>query len=126
MKHPPECTCCGACVAACPVEQAGGHALVTFLANPEARDYSAWLCTSCRRCQEVCPEGVDIYGLIMAQRRREPPPAGYAEAMRSLRACGLTLQISQKELDEMRAAWGLEPVKLPPPDLARKLLGDDS
>jgi len=122
MKHPQKCVQCGACVSVCPVEKAGGHAIVTFLANPEATDYSVWLCTSCWRCQEACPEGVDIHGLIMAQRRREQPPSGYEAAFQSILACGAALQVSQEDLDQMRAAWGLEPVELPPPDLARTLL----
>jgi Fe-S oxidoreductase len=122
VKHPESCTQCGTCVAVCPVEKVGGHALVTFLANPEATDYSAWLCTSCRRCEESCPEGVEIYALIMAQRRREPPPTGYAAAIEAVLACGAALEVSQEELDQMRAAWGLERVALPPPDCVSKLL----
>jgi heterodisulfide reductase subunit C len=100
----------------------GSHALVTFLADPGATDYSAWLCTSCRRCEESCPEGVPIYALIMAQRRREQPPAGYEAAIEAVLACGESLEVSQKELDEMRKAWGLERVQLPAPGLVRKLL----
>ena len=122
MKHPEACTQCGTCVAVCPVEKVGGHALVTFLADPEASDYSAWLCTSCRRCEESCPEGVPIYALIMEQRRGEQPPAGYEAAIKAVLACGESLQVSQEELDQVRAAWELEQVQLPAPDLMRKLL----
>ncbi|MBE9506487.1 MAG: 4Fe-4S dicluster domain-containing protein [Chloroflexi bacterium] len=121
---PETCVQCGTCVTVCPVEKVGGHAIVTFLADPEATDYSVWLCTSCWRCQEACPEGVDIYGLMMEQRRREQPPAGYEAAFESVLACGVALQVSQEELDQVRAAWGLEPATLPPPDLIRKLIRD--
>lgn len=122
MKHPENCTQCGVCVAVCPVEKVGGHAFVTFLADPEATDYSAWLCTSCRRCAESCPEGVPIYALIMEQRRRECPPAGYEAAIEAVLTCGEALEVSQGELDQMRQSWGLEPVELPSPDLVRRLL----
>lgn len=122
MKHPESCTQCGTCVAVCPVEKVGGHALVTFLADPEATDYSAWLCTSCRRCEESCPEGVPIYALIMEQRRCEQPPAGYKAAIEAVLACGESLEVSQEELDQMRATWELEPVQLPTRDLVRNLL----
>lgn len=125
MKHPDDCTQCGVCVAVCPVEKVGGHAIVTFLADPEATEYSVWLCTSCQRCTEACPEGIDIYALIMDQRRREQSPTGYEAAIESVLACGAALQVSQEELDQMRDAWGLEPVELPSPELVRKLLQDD-
>ncbi|MBN1976384.1 MAG: 4Fe-4S binding protein [Anaerolineae bacterium] len=122
MKHPEACTQCGTCVSVCPVEKVGGHAFVTFLADPEATDYSAWLCTSCHRCEESCPEGVPIYALIMEQRRHEQPPAGYAAAIEAVLACGESLQVSQEDLNQMRATWELERVTLPPPGLVRKLL----
>jgi heterodisulfide reductase subunit C len=125
LKHPDACVQCGTCVSVCPVEMVGGHAIVTFLADPDATDYSAWLCTSCWRCQEACPEGVDIYGLMMAQRRCEQAPVGYRAAFERVLACALALDVPQEELDQLRAAWGLEPVKLPPPGLAHKLLCTD-
>jgi Fe-S oxidoreductase len=122
MRHPESCTRCGACVAVCPVEKAGGHAVVTFLADPERTDYSVWLCTSCRRCEEVCPEGIEIYRLMMSERRRERPPEGYRAALESLLACGAALEVPQEELDGLRAGWGLERVELPPAGLIRRLL----
>jgi heterodisulfide reductase subunit C len=125
MKHPDACIQCGDCVAVCPVEKVGGHAIVSFLADPGAVDYSVWLCTSCWRCHETCPAGVDIYGLIMEQRRREQAPAGYQTAFDHVLASGLALPISQEELDRARTAWGLEPTELPPPGLARTLLYTD-
>ena len=122
MNHPEACIQCGTCVTVCPVEKVGGHAIVTFLADPDAADYSVWLCTSCWRCQEACPAGVDIYGLMMEQRRRERAPAGYQTAFESVLACGLALEVPQEELDQVRTTWGLEPANLPPPGLARALL----
>jgi len=125
MKHPDTCIQCGTCVTVCPVEMVGGHAIVTWLADPESTDYSVWLCTSCWRCQEACPGGVNIYELMMEQRRRESAPAGYQTAYESILACGMALEVPQQELDQVRAAWGLEPVELPPPDLAQTLLRRD-
>ena len=126
MKRPDACTQCGTCVSVCPAEMAGGHAIVTFLAAPDAVDYSVWLCSSCWRCQEACPGGVNIYELMMEQRRREQAPPGYRTGFECVVACGYALEISQEELDQVRAARGLEPVGLPSPDLARALfLGDE-
>jgi len=125
MNHPDACLQCGDCVAVCPVEMVGGHAIVTFLADPDATDYSVWLCTSCWRCQEACPAGVDIYGLMMEQRRREQAPAGYQAAFERVLVSSLALEVSQEELDQVRAAWDLEPARLPPPGLTRVLLRGD-
>jgi len=122
LKHPESCIRCGICVDVCPVEMVGGHAIVTFLADPEATDYSVWLCTSCWRCHESCPAGVDIYGLMMEERRRQPPPAGYRAAFESLLACGLALALDQDELDQLRGTWELEPAQIASPDLIRSLL----
>jgi heterodisulfide reductase subunit C len=127
MEHPDACIQCGTCVAVCPVEMVGGHAIVTFLANPEATDYSVWLCTSCWRCHQACPTGVDIYGLMMEGRRagQEPVPGGYQGAFERVLASGLALEVLQQALDQVRAAWDLERVALPPSGLARALLGSD-
>jgi heterodisulfide reductase subunit C len=125
MKHPDACIQCGTCVTVCPVEMVGGRAIVTFLANPDAADYSVWLCTSCWRCQETCPSGVNIYELMMDQRRREEAPGGYQTAFTSILNRGLALAISQQELNQVRAAWGLEPVELPPPGLPGLLIRSD-
>jgi len=122
VKRPEACIQCGTCVTVCPVEMVGGHAIVTFLADPEATNYSVWLCSSCWRCQEACPAGVNIYELMMEERRRQAAPGGYQDAFDSVLAGGLALEVVQEELDQNRAAWGLEPVELPSPDLARVLL----
>jgi heterodisulfide reductase subunit C len=102
----------------------GGHAIVTFLADPESTDYSVWLCSSCWRCTEACPSGVDIHGLMMRERRHEPPPAWYRVSFEQVLATGLSLQISQEDLTAMRSDRGLEEVVLAPPGLVRRLLRD--
>jgi len=122
MNHPESCIQCGTCIDVCPVEKVGGHAIVTFLADPNAADYSVWLCTSCWRCQEARPADVDIYELMMQERRREEAPAGYRAAFDSVLDCSLALEIPQEELDQMRADWGLERVRIARPDLVRSLL----
>ncbi len=122
MKHPTSCVQCGTCVSVCPAEMVGGHAIVSFMADPDTSDYSVWLCSSCWRCQEACPEGVDIFELMMSQRRLERAPAGYQTAFENVLACGLALEVPQKDLDQVRATWDLEPVRLPSPETIRVLL----
>jgi len=130
MKHRSDaldlCIQCGTCVTVCPVEKVGGHAIVSFLENHDTTDYSPWLCTSCWRCQEACPVGVDIYALMMEQRRHETAPSGYGTAFESVLECGLALEVPQEELNHVRAAWGLEPVSLPPSGVSDALLRDSS
>jgi heterodisulfide reductase subunit C len=69
------CTQCGLCREVCIVESMGAHSITSFLCGDE--DYSSWLCSSCWRCQEVCPEGVDIHAVMMEKRREEEPPTGH-------------------------------------------------
>jgi heterodisulfide reductase subunit C len=104
---------------------AGGHAIVTFLADPDADDYSVWLCSSCWRCEQVCPADVNIHDLMMEQRRQEHAPAGYRQAYQAALSCGLALRVSQAELDEVRSDRGLERVRLPPAGLLRRLLAGE-
>jgi heterodisulfide reductase subunit C len=104
----------------------GGHAIVTFLADPQADDYSVWLCSSCWRCTEACPSGVDIHCLMMAARRRQPAPAWYQASFECVLATGQALEVSQADLNALRSDHGLEQVRLAPGRLAARLLrGDD-
>jgi len=59
---------------------------------------------------------------MMRQRRREQAPAGYRYAYEAVRTRGLAVEITQEELDEVRAAWDLEPASLPAPDQAERIL----
>jgi len=95
------------------------------MADPDATDFSVWLCSSCWRCHEACPSGVDIYGIMMEARRKLTAPAWYRASFERILVSGLSLQITQAELDGMRAGWGLETVRLASPDLARRLLQHD-
>jgi len=121
VNRPDACLGCGLCVTVCPVEMVGGHAVVSFLADPATTDYSVWLCTSCWRCQEACPGGVDIYGFMMEERRRQPAPEGYRQAFQNVLTCGYALCVGP-EVNELRTAYGLEPVELIPPARVRALL----
>lgn len=113
MKRPEECLGCGVCVTVCPVEKVGGRTILSFLADPDIETYSPWLCTSCWRCQEACPAGVDIHGLMMALRREQPAPEGYRRAFENVLAGGYALPLDAA-VNDLRAAHGLEPVETVP------------
>jgi heterodisulfide reductase subunit C len=115
------CTQCGLCREVCIVESMGAHSITSFLCGDE--DYSSWLCSSCWRCQEVCPEGVDIHAVMMEKRREEEPPTGHEVNFRNVVRWGYALPIGE-EIDELRIIHGLDAVKLMPVDWVEILLGE--
>ena len=113
------CTACGLCRDACIVERLGGHSITSFLCGEE--EYSAWQCASCWRCQEVCPEGVDIHSLMMVKRREEKAPEGHEANFRSVLQSGYALPIGEA-INQARSSYDLDAVQLIPADWVRVLL----
>ena len=118
-----DCTQCGLCREVCIVEEMGAHSITSFLCGDE--NYSSWFCSSCWRCQEVCPEGVDIHAIMMEKRRDEEPPAGHEVNFRNVVQGGYALPIDERT-NELRMVRGLDAVKLIPLDWVAILLGEDS
>ncbi|MGB3903601.1 MAG: hypothetical protein WBB22_01640, partial [Anaerolineae bacterium] len=83
--------------------------------------YSSWLCSSCWRCQEVCPQGVDIHAIMMEKRREEDPPAAHEANLRRVLESGYALPIG-KGINELRAIHGLDAVQLVPEKWVKILL----
>lgn len=113
------CTQCGLCREVCIVERLGAHSITSFLCGEE--DYSSWLCSSCWRCQEACPQGVDIHAIMMEMRRDEEAPAGHEANLVSVLRSGYALAISD-EINETRRIHGLEPVELVPVEWVHALV----
>lgn len=119
-KH---CTQCGLCREVCIVERLGAHSITSFLCGED--EYSSWLCSSCWRCQEACPQGVDIHAIMMLKRREQEPPAGHEANLVSIMRLGYALEMDN-DINELRRFHGLEPVQLIPADWVEMLLKDDA
>jgi heterodisulfide reductase subunit C len=113
------CTQCGLCRQACIVETMGAHSITSFL-NGDG-DYSSWLCSSCWRCQEVCPDGVDIHAIMIERRRHEKAPAAHEAIFRNVLHTGYALPLGE-DINDLRIAHGLDPVNLVPEEWVRVLL----
>ncbi len=113
------CTQCGLCREVCIVERMGGHSITSFLSGE--KDYSSWLCSSCWRCQEVCPEGIDVHAIMMAKRREEEAPARYEACFRDVLQSGYALPIGEG-INELRRIHGLDAVQLIPGEWVAVLL----
>jgi len=113
------CTQCGACRSVCLAEKLGEHTITSLLSGGE--EYSAWLCSCCQLCQEVCPEGVDIQQVIIDERRKGQPTEPYRRSFQNVLRYGYAFAITE-EVNELRAAYDLEPVELISQDRVRLLL----
>lgn len=114
-----DCTKCGLCREVCIVERLGAHSITSFLLGED--NYSSWLCSSCWRCQEVCPQGVDIHAIMMEKRRGEEPPAGHRTNSARVLQSGYALTIGE-EINEMRRHHDLEAVEFVPAEWIKALL----
>ena len=114
-----DCTRCGLCRDVCLVEKLGGHSITSFLCGED--DYSAWLCSSCWLCQEVCPADVDIHAIMMEKRREEKAPIGHRQNLVNVLRFGYALPIDDG-INELRGFHGLEAVHLIPRKTVKILL----
>lgn len=115
-----DCTQCGLCREVCIVERLGAHSITSFLCGED--EYSSWLCASCWRCQEICPQGVDIHTIMMEKRREQKPPEGHRANFARVLQSGYALVVDER-VNELRRVYGLEPVEFVPLEWVDVLLG---
>ena len=113
------CTRCGLCREVCIVERMGEHSITSFLCGGD--EYSSWLCSSCWRCQEVCPQGVDIHAIMMHKRREEEAPAHHESNLVNVLSFGYALPVDER-VNELRRFHGLDAVQFVPGEWAEILL----
>jgi len=74
------CEQCGLCSSACPLTGVDGFNIRRILRHVElglideiAGSPLPWFCTTCGRCEDVCPNGIDIIAIIRSLRPLSPP-----------------------------------------------------
>jgi len=74
------CEQCGLCSSACPLTGVDGFNIRRILRHVEldlieeiADSPLPWFCTTCGRCEEVCPNGIGILDIIRSLRSLSPP-----------------------------------------------------
>lgn len=102
------CNHCGICVDVCICVQMGRPSISSYLAKGEPG--GAWICSNCWRCEEVCPEGLDIFSIMMGKRRTETPPPLVQEALENIKNWGCAFRV--QGLNVLRRAHGLKPMKM--------------
>ena len=116
-----ECNECGQCVESCLVVRSGEGSIVSEL-NKMA-DTGAWNCVNCWKCIEACPQGVDIYGFMMARRRKEDSPLTVRQSVRNIMERGCSIYL--RGINDIREADGLAPLKLIEKHRVKTLLEDN-
>ena len=74
------CEQCGLCSSACPLTGVDGFNIRRILRHVElglideiADSPLPWFCTTCGRCEDVCPNGIEIIAIIRPLRSLSPP-----------------------------------------------------
>jgi NADPH-dependent glutamate synthase beta subunit-like oxidoreductase len=74
------CEQCGLCSSACPLTGVDGFNIRRILRHVElglideiADSPLPWFCTTCGRCEDVCPNGIEIITIIRPLRALSPP-----------------------------------------------------
>lgn len=116
---PEICQRCGVCLDVCLCVKMDRPSICSYVAKGETG--GAWICANCWRCEEDCPHGVDLYAIMMRQRRMEPPPRAVVAAIANITTRGCAFRI--QDLDDVRKTHGLNPIKMIGQERLARLLG---
>jgi heterodisulfide reductase subunit C len=126
------CFQCGTCTASCPVraveDKFNPRRIIRMallgMRNDVLTSSFVWLCSSCYACQERCPQGVKITGIMGALRniavRGRLVPAMFSGQVASLKAHGRVYEVGELE-NEKRAKLGLPQITEMPEEVRRIL-----
>ena len=126
------CFQCGTCTASCPVRAVDDRfnprriirMAILGMKGEVLNSSFIWLCSSCYACQQRCPQGVKITGIMgalknIAVRKGLAPPV-FAGQVATLKAHGRVYEVGELE-NEKRQKIGL-PAIAEMPDEVRKIL----
>ena len=128
------CLQCAVCTGSCPSAQVvegynPREIILRYMLYGEQEevlaDETLWACTTCHTCQERCPHGITITGLLThimnlaAQRGNLPAPV--RENIRLMAETGWSIRATSHS-DRMREALGLRPLKRPNSEEIRQIL----
>lgn len=115
-----DCIDCGRCINICPITHTE---LKPFLLAWDQSDDTNqfWNCTNCWKCQEVCPQGIDLWDLRIKGRLATAPPPQFAQSLYLLETYGTSLPFTS-DLNTSRELNQLEPFELLDPAVIDNLL----
>lgn len=105
---PKGCDRCMKCVASCVVAKMGGHSIASEL--HETAGNAAWNCANCWKCEDVCPQGVDIFGFMMKRRMEEEVPELIRKGIDGIFSAGFWF--GEIQFNDVRESFMLPAVRL--------------
>lgn len=106
-----DCIQCGLCCSTCLIEAAGFTSFTSLLVDDGEKD-DAWTCVNCWKCQEICPQHLDLMNIKYRLQREQTPPPGIIMGVENIRECGFCLPL-EIGINETRILNGLEALVLP-------------
>ena len=126
------CFQCGTCTASCPVRAVEDRfnprriirMAILGMKSEVLTSSFVWLCSSCYACQQRCPQGVKITGIMGALKniavKKGMVPAMFSGQVATLKAHGRVYEVGELE-NEKRAKLGLPQIAEMPEEV-RKIL----
>jgi len=128
-----QCLQCAVCTGSCPAARVipecnPREVILRYILYGEQEEVldmpSVWYCTTCHACQERCPHGIHISGLLthimnLAAKRGNLPDALRA-GVELMAEIGWSVQATPRS-DRMREEIGLRPLKKPNTEEIREI-----
>jgi heterodisulfide reductase subunit C len=77
-------------------------------------------CAGCWKCAEICPQGIDIYKLMMEARRKGELPESFRMGIRNILETGYAMPM--RGVNAIREMYRLPPIERVKPEVVKKLL----